>query len=154
MNMEAIIREYINKSFHMSLGTCVDNKPWVCELHFGYDENLNLYYRSLTSRRHSQEIAQNPNVAGNIVKQHAIDEVPHGIYFEGKAELVNDEAGRQAAYAAMKQRFNTPESKLEESRNPEGHQFYKVTVTKWYAFGQFGGDTVDKFELDWNGGQK
>ena len=31
LDIENIIREYIDKSLHMSLATCVDNKPWVCE---------------------------------------------------------------------------------------------------------------------------
>jgi len=153
MNIESIVREYIDKSFHLSLGTCVDNKPWVCEVHFAYDEHLNLYWRSLKSRRHSQDIAVNPRVAGNIVHQHALTDVPHAIYFEGSAELVTDDAERQRIYPYFKQRLNTSEEKLEEARRDDGHQFYKVTVEKWYAFGQFDGDVVQKYELDWQGGQ-
>ena len=154
MDVEKIVREYIEKSLHMSLGTCVDNKPWVCELHFAYDEDLNLYYRSLASRRHSQEIAQNPNVAGNIVRQHGPADVPHGIYFEGTAQQIVDEAERQRVFPYLRQRLNTAEAKLEEARDPNGHQFYKVSVAKWYAFGQFDGDKVDKYELDWHGGKQ
>lgn len=152
MNIETIVREYIEKSLHMSLGTSVNNQPWVCEVHFAYDENLNLYFRSLTSRRHSQEIAQNPNVAGNIVRQHGPTDVPHAIYFEGTAAQVTDDAERQRIFPYFQKRLSTAESKLEEARDPAGHQFYKVIVAKWYAFGQFGGDSVEKYELDWNGG--
>jgi uncharacterized protein YhbP (UPF0306 family) len=150
MNIEAIIREYIDKSLHLSLGTCVGNKPWVCEVHFAYDEDLNIYFRSLMSRRHSQEIAENPNVAGNIVHQHALTDVPHGIYFEGTAERLTDEAERQRVFAYFKNRLGTGEEKLEEARREDGHQFYKITVLTWYAFGKFDGDIVDKYELAWN----
>lgn len=150
MNIEAIIREYIDKSFHLSLGTCVNNKPWVCEVHFAYDEDLNLYFRSLASRRHSQEIAQNPNVAGNIVRQHALADIPHGIYFEGTAERMTDDAERQRVFPYLKNRLGSPDTKLEEARREDGHQFYKITVSKWYAFGQFDGETVQKYELAWN----
>ena len=66
MDIEKLIREYLPQIIHLSLGTSANNKPWVCEVHFAYDESLNLYYRSLTLRRHSQEIAENPNF-GNIV---------------------------------------------------------------------------------------
>ncbi len=72
MDVEKIIREYIDKTIHLSLATSSDNKPWVCEVHFAYDEQLNLYFRSLKSRRHSQEIAKNPNVAGNIIDKFGI----------------------------------------------------------------------------------
>lgn len=154
MNVENIIREYIDKSIHLSLGTSRDNKPWVCELHFAYDEALNLYFRSLGSRRHSQDIASNPYVAGNIVKQHQPGEVPHGIYFEGTAARMTDDTERARVFSYFKSRFDMPDAKLEEARNEDGNQFYKISVTKWYAFGQFGGDTVDKYELDWNGDSK
>src|ERR1700754_950837 len=92
MDVEKAIREYLPNILHMSLGTSSDNRPWVCEVHFVYDDNLNLYWRSKPSRRHSQEIAQNPNVAGNIVEQHAKEAKPRGLYFEGTAEMITVEA--------------------------------------------------------------
>src|ERR1700691_536342 len=90
MDIEKIVREYIDKTPHLSLGTVSGDRPWVCEVHFTYDEKLNLYFRSIKSRRHCQEIAGNPNVAGNIVKQHKLGEYPHAIYFEGTAKIIED----------------------------------------------------------------
>ena len=72
MNIEKIIREYIPEIIHMSLATSSHNTPWVCEVHYAFDDDLNLYFRSLSSRRHSQEIANNPKVAGNIIKQYKL----------------------------------------------------------------------------------
>lgn len=154
MNIEAIIREYIDKSLHMSLATASDNKPWVCEVHFAYDNDLNIYWRSKTERRHSQEIAQNPNVAGNIVKQHQVDEYPHAVYFEGTAELIEDESQYQQLYEYFKQRQDVTESIIEDAKQPDGHKFYKITVANWYAFGKFDSDKGQKYELTWNGGQR
>ena len=154
MDIETIIREYIDKSVHMSLGTSRDNRPWVCELHFAYDDNLNLYFRSLASRRHSQEIAANPRVAGNIVGQHQLGEVPHGIYFEGTAARITDDAARQQVFPHFQSRLGSKEKIIDEARRDDGHQFYKVTVETWYAFGKFDGESVDKYELAWNGGRK
>lgn len=136
----------------MSLGTSKDNKPWVCEVHFVYDENLNLYFRSLTSRRHSQEIAANPHVAGNIVKQHAIGEYPLGLYFEGTAEKLDDEAERQKVFPLFRDRLACTEDTLEDAKDPEGHQFYKVTVENWCMFGQVGHGLRQKHTLPWDGG--
>jgi len=150
MDIEKIVREYIDKSLHMSLATCLGNKPWVCEVHFAYDNNLNLYYRSLKSRRHSLEIAQNPNVAGNIVKQHALDEYPHAIYFEGKAFLLRPGEEQDKAFEVLQKRLNVAIDSIEEAKSEEGHQFYKITVNNWYAFGKFGGDKGQKYELKWN----
>jgi uncharacterized protein YhbP (UPF0306 family) len=149
MDVEKVIREYIDKSLHLSLATCIGNKPWVCEVHFVYDEDLNLYFRSLPSRRHSQEIAQNSNVAGNIVKQHERGEPPHAIYFEGTAECLTDDVERQRLFAIFQQRLGANGTILEEARRDDGHQFYEITVATWYAFGKFSGNSFQKYELPW-----
>ena len=75
-NVEQAIRDYLPQIIHMSLGTSRDNKPWVCEVHFAFDQELNLYFRSRTNSRHCLEIKDNPNVAGNIVTQHHGEEKP------------------------------------------------------------------------------
>jgi uncharacterized protein YhbP (UPF0306 family) len=130
LDIEQIVREYLDKTIHMSMATVSDNKPWVCEVHFTYDEDLNLYFHSKPNTRHCQEIANNPNVAGNIVAQHGPEDSPHGIYFEGTAEADETE-GRE-----------------------DSKEKYKITVDNWYAFGKFGGDTNHKYKLTWNGGAK
>jgi uncharacterized protein YhbP (UPF0306 family) len=154
IDVEQIVREYIDKSLHMSLATTVGDKPWVCEVHFVYDDNLNLFFRSLTTRRHSQEIAANSNVAGNIVQQHTLDQYPHAIYFEGKAELFSNPDDWQALVPLFRNRLSMNESILEDAAKDDGHKFYKIIVDNWYAFGKFGGDKGLKHKLEWNGGKK
>ena len=151
--LEKIVREYIDKSVHMSLATVVNNKPWVSEVHFVYDDNLNLYWRSLSSRRHSQEIAVNPNVAGSIVKQHQADESPHGLFFEGLAQELTDKTDQAKILSAFQTRLGADASILEEAQRPDGHKFYKVTIETWYAFGKFGGESSEKYVLPWSGGK-
>lgn len=152
--IEAIVREYIDKSLHMSLATVSSDRPWVCEVHFAYDDDLNVYFRSKASRRHSQEIAANPHVAGNIVRQHSLEEAPHAVYFEGSAEMVTDEAQYPALYEIFKRRQDVTEAIIEDAQQAGGHKFYKITVENWYAFGKFGRDASDKYQLIWNGGKK
>lgn len=154
IDVEKVVREYIDKSAHMSLATSAENKPWVCEVHFAYDDNLNLYWRSKTDRRHSQEIAINPFVAGNIVKQHSLDEYPHAIYFEGVAELVDDESKHPKIAKLFINRQIGDESIIEDAKDSDGHKFYKITVANWCSFGKFGGDKGLKYTLEWNGGNK
>jgi uncharacterized protein YhbP (UPF0306 family) len=154
MDIEPIIRDYLPDVVHMSLATSQDNKPWVCEVHFAYDDHLNLYFRSLPTRRHSQEIAANPNVAGNIVRQHALGEYPLGVYFEGTAQQLGSGEDQQEAFEAIKRRLKAGDEILEEAQRADGHQFYKVTVKTWYVFGKLEGDKGQKYELTWNGGEK
>lgn len=152
VNVEDTIREYINKSLHLSLATMSAGGPWVCEVHFAYDSDLNLYFRSTKERRHCQEIAINPNVAGNIVAQHSLEDSPHCISFEGKAELVEDETRFVEMYRFFKQRQNVTEEIIEQAKTGSGSSFYKVTIENWYAFGKFGGESNQKYKLEWNGG--
>ncbi len=149
MNVEKIVREYIEKTVHMSLATCADNRPWVCEVHFAYDEQLNLYWRSRASRRHSQELVSNPNVAGDIVQQFNSGDSVVGVYFEGIAEELIDVDAKHPAFLAFQSRFGTSESILDSSDEPDPERFYKISVENWYAFGRFGADHGHKLKLEW-----
>jgi uncharacterized protein YhbP (UPF0306 family) len=151
-SIEQVIRDYLPQIIHMSLGTSQDNRPWVCEVHFVYDDHLNLYFRSLTSRRHSQDIAANPHVAGNIVKQHAVGEYPLGLYFEGTAVQMTNEDEQREVEPLFKDRLGVTADILADATNPDGHQFYKITVENWYVFGKFDGDKGQKLKLAWGGG--
>ena len=122
----------------MSLATVNGDQPWVCEVHFAYDDNPNLYWRSKTDRRHSQEIVANPKVASNIVKQHGLNDSPDGVYFEGTAELLPACEAQNKAYEALRRRGIASPETIEEAKTKDGHQFYKITVKQWYAFGPFG----------------
>ncbi len=154
MDIEAVIRDYLPQIVHMSLGTSKDNKPWVCEVHFVYDDNLNLYFRSKSSRRHSQEIAANPNVAGNIVIQHQLDDIPKGVYFEGKAAMLDSKDEIRTAAEFFKQRLQVDDKITDEAlQQLEGHQFYKITVENYYVFGKIDEQGVIKHKLAWNGGK-
>ena len=148
-NVEATIREYIKDIIHMSLATTVNNKPWVCEVHFAYDANLNLYFMSLPTRRHSLEISQNPNVSGNIIVQHTEGQKPRGVYFEGTAELLKNVTNEDPAYKALSERFGRGEEMLEDATKDDGHKFYKITVSKYYLFDSRESSPSTKYELDW-----
>jgi len=134
MNVERLIRQYLAGQYHLSLATCVENKPWVCEVHFVYDDDLNFYFLSKPSRRHSKEIAKNPNVAGNIVKQHSAKDKPRGVYFEGRAEMI-DVPESHTAYKLYDERFGLGEGIRKEIKtDPAGHKFYKVIPAEFMIF--------------------
>jgi uncharacterized protein YhbP (UPF0306 family) len=145
--IEQIIREYITKIPHMSLAASSNNRPWVCEVHFAYDVDLNLYFVSKEATRHCQEIAENPYVAGNIVKQHSLSESPNGIYFEGVAEAIEATKLDVERYCtALNRETAELASRLQK---PEGYRMYKIRVNKWAVFGNFDSKGNAKYELEW-----
>jgi len=151
MDLEKIVREYIDKTIHMSLATVSGAAPWVSELHFAYDDKLNLYWRSLTSRRHSKEIIENQKVAGNIIDKLVVGEDVIGLYFEGVAEILEAGTEQKLAAQCLASRLIIDENEiLEEAMNEAGHQFYKISVKNWYAFGKFGSDCGQKLKLEWD----
>ena len=148
MDVEAVIREYLPGVIHMSLATCADNKPWVSEVLFVYDDELNLYWRSVPATRHSQELEKNPNVAGNIVEQHQPGMKPRGLYFEGTAERLTDVTEGSPVYKLYAERFKRGPEIVEQAKNPEGFQFYKVTVADWYVFDVRESTPEQKYHLE------
>lgn len=153
MNVEKTIRQYLPQIIHLSLATSSNNSPWVCEVHFAYDDDLNFYFRSLTSRRHSTEIAQNSKVAGNIVTQHFLGQPVRAIYFEGDARLLEPGKEQKRAFECLKARLHAGDEIFEEAKREDGHQFYKISVDTFYLFDSYEADG-QKFELKWSGGKK
>ncbi len=86
-----LIRQYVSGSARtMQLATLSDDQPWVSTVYFVADDELNLYWLSWPSRRHSKEIAAHDKVAAAIVIK--FDQPIIGLQIEGKAEKVNNAA--------------------------------------------------------------
>lgn len=150
IDIEKAVRTYLDNTYHLSLATVHGDMPWVSEVHFAYDENLNLYFRSLPTRRHSQEIAVNPKVAGNIIKQHELGEQVVGLYFEGFARHLGPGDEQTKAFECIARRLRLGNGILVEAQHADGHQFYKIAVKNWYVFGTFGTTSGQKYKLEWN----
>jgi uncharacterized protein YhbP (UPF0306 family) len=88
MNIEELIKKYLNEAKIMQLGTAADNQPWVVSVHFAADDKLNLYWISDSSRRHSLEIANNSKVSATIPIKFP-DHPVIGVSAEGEAGPVS-----------------------------------------------------------------
>jgi uncharacterized protein YhbP (UPF0306 family) len=149
MDIKKIIRGYLPDVIHMSLSTSRDNKPWTCEVHYAYDDELkHLYIFTRSSSRHGQEIALNPSVSGNIVRQHGPSEKPRGVYFEGTARLLEDVSETHPAFLTFNGRFGRGEGLLEEASKPDGHKFYEIAVSDWYVFDAVESSPSQKYHLE------
>jgi uncharacterized protein YhbP (UPF0306 family) len=146
--IEYIIRDYIPQIIHMSLATVKDNKPWVCEVHFSYDDELNLYFGSSSKTRHAQEILGNSHVAGNIVTQHHKDQKVRCVDFEGIATPLSSEEAEKTAYRAYVKRYGESEGLLNEIRKDGEFQFFKIAVDTFYVFDSYG-EKRGKHTLPW-----
>jgi len=147
--IEKTIREYIEQIIHMSLATTVDGKPWVCEVHFSFDDELNLYFRSEMSRRHSQELEQNPHVAGNIVTQHFKNQKVRGVYFEGTAERLTEVTENDPAFTSVQKRYGNANIQAVAKDSKSGPSYYRISVSDWYLLDGYDAWPPEKHHLSW-----
>jgi uncharacterized protein YhbP (UPF0306 family) len=146
------IKDYLPSIIHMSLATIgQDGKPWTCDVHYAYDDDLNLYWVSVPMARHSQDIAVNPHVAGTIVTQHMAGQAPLGVSFEGTVEILQDVDDNHPAFKTYIGRFPDREQAVHEAyveNAATSRRIYKVTVSDWYLNGLIDGK-MDKLHLAW-----
>ena len=111
MEVSELIKRYLAEAKMMQIATVSEDQPWICTVYFATDDDLNLYWLSLPSRRHSQEIEKNSKVAITIPVK--FDKNPIiGIQAEGSAESVTD----QEVVAALMKRYT--------ERYQTGQDFY------------------------------
>lgn len=72
----------------MQLATFRGSQPWICTLHFVADQESNIYWISKSTRRHSEDIAKNPQVAVAIAVH--TEKPLIGVQAEGSATIISD----------------------------------------------------------------
>lgn len=119
----------------MQLSTCVDNQPWTCSVWFAADDDLNIYWFSSTTRRHSEEVLKNPNVSGAMALPHTPADTPRAVQFEGVAEMLVNEADVRKAMSVYVGRI-FPQEQVDELMADEEkpHKFYRIRPTKFVLF--------------------
>jgi uncharacterized protein YhbP (UPF0306 family) len=85
MEPKKLILDHLQEAYVMQLATSKDGQPWVCNVHFYADDDLNLYWFSNTNTRHSKDIAANPRVAVAVAVHTEMPLI--GVQLEGDAEL-------------------------------------------------------------------
>jgi len=95
--IEEIVKSFINEGKLMQVITCQNNQPWVANVWYSFDENLNFYFISRNSRRHSQELRKQSKVAGNIALPpfEGLGQKARAVAFEGIAEEVGMMASKE-----------------------------------------------------------
>jgi uncharacterized protein YhbP (UPF0306 family) len=147
--IEQTIRTYLPSVAHMSLSTARDNRPRTFEVHFAFDDGLNLYFCSSKESQHSQDIRENPFVAGTIVVQHAVGEKVRAVYFEGQAEELQDLAEDDPTVLIYEKRFGFGPQIARAAREAGKARFYKISVSDFYLIDGLESNPPKKLHLPW-----
>ena len=105
MKPQELLKQYLEQQYMMQLATTRDGRLWICTVWFIADAERNLYWASLPTRRHSQDIAANSEVAAAIAVQYGIGESVIGVQLEGSAEMLEPKAYDRAIVSGMLRGF-------------------------------------------------
>lgn len=133
MNVKELIKKNLSECKIMQLATVSGGQPWICTVYYVADEEMNLYWLSLPSRRHSREIDSHNKAAITIPVK--FDQPVIGMQAEGAAETVIDNTTVEkimgyyvAKYNAGKDFYNNFVAGTNE------HQMYRFTPKKFVLF--------------------
>lgn len=136
MDASEYIKKYLSESKYMQLATVVGNNPWVCTLHFVTDEDANIYWLSLPTRRHSEEIAGNNHVAIAVAVKTDMPVV--GVQAEGTAEIVTNIDTITKVMNLYVERHGTGKTFVDRVvQGIDNHKMYKLTPKRFQLFDEF-----------------
>lgn len=126
----------------MQLATVTGGQPWICTVYYVTDDQLNFYWLSFPSRRHSREIEQNNKVAVTIPVK--FDQPVIGLQAEGTAEIVSDPLQIEKVMAKYTEKYNTGKdfyANFKAGKNK--HQMYRFIASHIVLFDEvnFPGDS-------------
>lgn len=117
----------------MQLATTSNDKPWVCSVYYVADKQHNIYWLSWPSRRHSQNILAQPNVAATIAVKY--DKPVIGVHVEGEAEKVVYVDKVQEVMNSYTERHNAGHNFYENFKNGSNkHVMYRIKPSKFVLF--------------------
>ncbi len=87
MSLKTEIFGHLKATKTMQLATVKGGKPWICTVYFVFHEGK-IYWLSLLSRRHSQELASHPHAAVAFAVK--TDKPVIGVQAEGRVEIAKD----------------------------------------------------------------
>ena len=135
MDMKNLLSDYVNQKYMMQLATVSNGQPWSCIVYYVTDDELNLYWASIPSRRHSQEIKDCDSVSISIAVKHEKGQKVVGIQAEGTARVVENHDEIKPIAKKYASEFGRDGQWPEDfSALKTEHRLYKFTPKKLVLF--------------------
>jgi len=143
LSPSGLIKQYLAQQHMMQLATMRGEQPWICTVYFVIDDTYNLYWASLPSRRHSQEIAEHPNVAAAVPVNFVKGEPVAGLQIEGTAEMLQPAETHRPIAQRYAEKFGRDDAWVDAiTTGRTEHRLYKLTPALYVLFDEvhFSGD--------------
>ena len=135
MGPKDVIKSYLEQQHMMQLATVSNGQPWCCTVYFVTDDNYNLYWASVPSRRHSQEINSHSQVAVAIPVKFVKGQPVAGLQIEGKAVELSPSSDIRDAAERYATKFNRDTDWIEDIvAGKTEHRLYKLTPASYVLF--------------------
>ena len=135
MKLRKLIENYLKEAKMLQVATAKGNQPWACTVYFAFDEELNIYWISKPTRRHSKELRNNAKVAGVIVLPHTPGDDVRGIQLKGVAKELTDKDEATSGMKYYAERFGMKQDRVKAILNgDDGHACYKITPNLYVLF--------------------
>ena len=88
-SLKALVCDVLNRGYVMSLGVSDEDGPWVADVLFLHDDDLNIYWVSSRYTKHSTAIGQSAPVAASITASDGSNGAPEAaLQISGIAERI------------------------------------------------------------------
>jgi uncharacterized protein YhbP (UPF0306 family) len=134
VKVQDLVVKYLDEARLMQVATSTNNIPWCCTVYFAVDNLHNIYWISLPDRQHSDDIAQNPHVAGTIVVAHSYGQKVRGVQFRGTARMVTDPAEITEHTPAYAERYQLPTLAQDIISGQHPHRLYTIKPELFVLF--------------------
>lgn len=134
--LKQLVKDYLQEQKLMQLCTVdQDGNPWSCNVWQASDDDLNIYFFSSVTRRHSKEIENDGRVSGALALPQSPQDKPRGLSFQGRAKIVESDDEFQAAVKLYEGRIfdhATIDSLVSNKDRP--HKFYVIKPRSFVLF--------------------
>lgn len=133
-DLNKLAREIFDTNQYMTIASSnKQGEPWASAVVYAFDKNSNLYFLSLPSSKHSQNIKGNKNVVVTIFDSHQLWGQGVGLQVEGWGSEVNISESAEALKIYFDRNFpygNSGNYKEEFTSEGSDYKFYKITPKK------------------------
>lgn len=124
-NLPKLIHKILEKGYLLSLASVDESGPWVSDVIYTFDDDLNIYWISQSKSRHSKAFVINSKAAGAVT----VAEKPEG---KGKGVQVEGNVSMLAQIPEDSLVRYTKKRKGKDAWVPAaGELWYKLTPTKF-----------------------
>ncbi|MEN9390255.1 MAG: hypothetical protein RLZZ283_355 [Candidatus Parcubacteria bacterium] len=139
-NTRNLVQEVLENAYLLVLSTNDSEGVWSAPVVFIHDEQLNLYWISQPTTRHSKALLENPLVAGSIIASFASDD-ERAVQVSGRAELSGGPSFELIEKFAQKRNEPVPKTPDDVLGFLEGDRWYclkpdtyKLTHSKHFGY--------------------